>query len=102
MFANQKLCIFIFQDPEIQLREMAKTANLSIESESFANYLDENDELKEFRKLFELPEKSLYFCGNSLGMPPKKAKDYLDDVYHNWATKYVSYKKSIRGILIFL
>ena len=69
------------------LCDLAKSANLPIASELFAKYLDEKDELKEFRNKFDLPEKSLYFCGNSLGMPPKKAKTYLDDVYHNWAAK---------------
>ena len=69
------------------LCDLAKSLNLPIDSELFAKHLDEKDELKEFRNRFDLPEKSLYFCGNSLGMPPKKAKTYLDDVYHNWATK---------------
>ena len=57
-----------------------------MDSEAFAKHLDEQDDLKAFRDQFELP-KALYFCGNSLGMPPKKAKTYIDDVYHNWATK---------------
>ena len=57
----------------------------SVNSKDFAQYLDENDALKDFRQKFFLEEGNLYFCGNSLGMPPKKAKEYLNEVFDNWA-----------------
>ena len=47
--------------------------------------MDENDALKNFREKFFIEEGNLYFCGNSLGMPPKKAKEYLNEVFDNWA-----------------
>ena len=49
--------------------------------ESFALKLDAKDELKSFRDQFYIPptdhqKKSVYFCGNSLGLQPINAKDY--------------------------
>ena len=42
----------------------------------FAKNLDKEDKLSKFRSYFEQPEirgkKVLYFCGNSLGLKPKK------------------------------
>ena len=58
---------------------------MEVQSKSFAQYLDDNDELKDFRDKFYIEEGNLYFCGNSLGMPPKKAKEYLNEVFDNWA-----------------
>lgn len=64
---------------------LAKKSGFSVDSEDFANFLDRNDNLKDFRQKFHVQDEVLYFCGNSLGMPPKKAKEYLDEVFENWA-----------------
>ena len=56
-----------------------------MDSEDFAKFLDANDPLKDFRQHFHINDEMLYFCGNSLGMPPKKAKSYINQVYDNWA-----------------
>ena len=56
---------------------------------SFARQLDANDPLKNFRKEFIIPEhngkQQIYFLGNSLGLQPKRAKDYLQKVLDGWS-----------------
>jgi kynureninase len=56
----------------------------------YAKYLDEKDELKDFRRKFYMPvikgKPSVYFCGNSLGLQPVKAKEYFDTELEDWAT----------------
>ena len=49
-------------------------------SKDFALTLDDKDELKGYRQKFHIPkmengEDMIYFCGNSLGLQPKKTKD---------------------------
>ena len=76
-----------FQDPSVALENLAKNAEPShlVNSLEFAKFLDQNDPLRDFRQKFHMDDQTLYFCGNSLGMPPKKAKTYIDEVYDNWA-----------------
>ncbi len=54
-----------------------------------AQQLDSQDPLKRFREYFFIPEnkgkKLIYFCGNSLGLQPKKAKEYFDQELKDWA-----------------
>src|ERR1700744_588084 len=54
----------------------------------FANYLDALDELKDFRNQFLIPQHNgggaSYPCGNSLGLQPKRGKDYIDKQLTNW------------------
>jgi kynureninase len=56
----------------------------------YAKYLDEKDELKDFRRKFYMPvikgKQPVYFCGNSLGLQPVKAKEYFDTELEDWAT----------------
>ena len=75
----------IFKDPTEALEAIASKVGKPVDSLEFARFLDENDPLKEFRNRFHAKDDVLYFCGNSLGLPPKKAKDYIDEVYNNWA-----------------
>jgi kynureninase len=61
------------------------------QDESFALSLDEQDEIKEYRNQFYIPssenrEKSIYFCGNSLGLQPKKAEEFVLEEIKNWKT----------------
>ena len=52
--------------------------------------LDAKDELRKYRDEFYIPlqkngEEHIYFCGNSLGLQPKRAKKYLDQEIKDWA-----------------
>ncbi|GAA4758669.1 MULTISPECIES: kynureninase [Flavobacterium] len=55
----------------------------------FAQQLDSQDELKQYRNEFIFPQHNgkdvIYFTGNSLGLQPKKAKEYVDEVMDDWA-----------------
>jgi kynureninase len=55
----------------------------------FAKQLDEEDPLKKFRDQFYIPilngKDCIYFTGNSLGLQPKTAQDYVLDEMENWA-----------------
>lgn len=53
--------------------------------------LDESDPLKKFRLEFLFPNPKngksvLYFVGNSLGLQPKKARAYVEEVLSDWET----------------
>jgi len=57
----------------------------------FASELDAKDELKQYRKEFHIPlqkngEEHIYMCGNSLGLQPKRTKDFLNQELKDWAT----------------
>jgi len=55
---------------------------------AFAIQLDEQDPLKDFRSQFLVPQHNgkdaIYFCGNSLGLQPKVAQQYINDQLKNW------------------
>lgn len=55
----------------------------------FAQELDAKDPLKSYREHFNYPKindkEVIYFTGNSLGLQPKLATDYVDDVMQDWA-----------------
>src|SRR5262245_42594557 len=61
---------------------------------SFAKSLDEKDSLKKFRDRFHIPVRDgrelIYFCSNSLGPEPKKAKEYVIQEMDDWAGLGVS------------
>ena len=57
---------------------------------SFAISLDKADPLAGFRERFNFPDDSdgrrnVYVCGNSLGLQPKSAVEYVTDVLGDWA-----------------
>lgn len=59
-------------------------------AEACALQLDQTDKLKEFRNQFDFPkfntrQDQLYFCGHSLGLRPKKAKEYINEELEAWA-----------------
>lgn len=59
-------------------------------SVKFAQQLDEQDALKEFRNKFYIPKgpngkEAIYFCGNSLGLQPKTVRDYIEQELEDWA-----------------
>lgn len=56
----------------------------------FAEALDQEDVLANYREQFRFPlERSgctpIYLCGNSLGLQPKSAEQYVCDELRNWA-----------------
>lgn len=55
----------------------------------FAQRLDKEDELANYRNEFIFPKikgkDAIYFVGNSLGLQPKSAKKYVDDIMQDWA-----------------
>ena len=55
----------------------------------FAQQLDAQDELKNYRNEFIFPKVNgkqvIYFTGNSLGLQPKRTKTYVDEVMNDWA-----------------
>ena len=56
---------------------------------NFATYLDEKDEIKEGKTFFLYPKtesgtKSIYLCGNSLGLQPVALKSQINDQLDKW------------------
>ena len=55
----------------------------------FAKELDTQDPLKSYRERFHYPQMNgknvIYFTGNSLGLQPKIAQTYVDDIMKDWA-----------------
>ena len=56
----------------------------------FAQSMDNSDVLREFRNQFNFPgdrdgRRNIYVCGNSLGLQPKIAVQYVTDVLSDWA-----------------
>jgi kynureninase len=60
-----------------------------INSLEYAQQLDQQDTLRHFRDRFHIPfvngKESVYFNGNSLGLQPKTAKDYVIQELEDWA-----------------
>jgi kynureninase len=58
---------------------------------NFASELDAKDELRNYRNEFHIPlqkngEPHVYMCGNSLGLQPKRTKEFLNQELEDWAT----------------
>ena len=76
--------------PLAALQQHASTANVaSLNSLSFAQYMDEHDELQEFRNEFLFPKgpegkRSIYLCGNSLGLQPKGLRAAVINHLDKW------------------
>lgn len=55
----------------------------------FAKQLDQQDELKEFRKQFIIPKRGgkeqIYFLGNSLGLQPVTTKFAIQEILDQWS-----------------
>lgn len=56
---------------------------------AFAKQLDQQDELKEFRKQFMIPKREgkeqIYFLGNSLGLQPITTKFAIQEILDQWS-----------------
>lgn len=57
-------------------------------SESFAREMDEQDALSSYRNEFHIPvwkgKETIYLTGNSLGLQPKAARDYVEQEFLDW------------------
>ncbi len=57
-------------------------------SKSFAEALDQEDPLASYRNEFHFPQHAgnpvTYFCGNSLGLQPKKTREYILKELDHW------------------
>jgi len=55
---------------------------------AFATQLDAQDPLKDFQSKFLVPKHRgkdvIYFCGNSLGLQPVVAQQYVSGIFNNW------------------
>ncbi len=56
---------------------------------SFAQEMDQNDELRKFRDRFLIPRSAdgsevIYFTGNSLGLQPKSVRGYVEQELDDW------------------
>ncbi|WP_026915243.1 kynureninase [Christiangramia portivictoriae] len=55
----------------------------------FAQQLDKEDELADYRNEFIFPKingkDAIYFVGNSLGLQPRTARKYVDEIMKDWA-----------------
>jgi len=64
--------------------------NISFQNSlEYANDCDKNDSLAQFREQYIFPvneknETQVYFCGNSLGLQPKKAKEAINIELEDW------------------
>jgi kynureninase len=59
-------------------------------SASFAGEMDARDPLAPFREQFHIPPTpdggpSVYLCGHSLGLQPKRVREYIEQELHDWA-----------------
>jgi kynureninase len=61
-----------------------------LNTKEFAKQLDANDELRKYREEFVFPKintrEVIYFTGNSLGLQPKRASTYVDEVMNDWGS----------------
>ncbi len=60
-------------------------------SREFAQLMDSNDPLREYRSRFYLPpgkarSESIYLCGQSLGLQPHQAREYVNAELDAWQT----------------
>jgi len=83
--------------PGTQLvHKLASSAGVSFDSAEFAQQMDAQDELGEFREQFHFPttpdtavtripgSRSVYLCGNSLGLQPKNTAGYVNEELVKW------------------
>lgn len=72
-----------------EAKEEKHTAARYEATEEFARAKDGSDPLRSFRERFLFPEtesgeEPVYFTGNSLGLQPKKAREYVDQELEDW------------------
>lgn len=80
----------------------------------FAARMDEQDPLKSFQSKFLVPKHNgkdaIYLCGNSLGLQPVTARQYIDEQFDTWrelaiegffhgSEPWLGFHKKLRGML---
>ncbi|KAK3583179.1 hypothetical protein CHS0354_025698 [Potamilus streckersoni] len=86
--------------PYRELKRIVEKIGVNLEDRAFALYMDQEDPLSHLRKEFAYPkmkmlkgvdlsivdpeEDCVYFCGNSLGLCPKKTKEYMNIEVEKW------------------
>ncbi|CAG5128191.1 unnamed protein product, partial [Candidula unifasciata] len=101
MTANSSHKSPVFIHPLDELKCIAQDNGLHLEDLQFAKLMDAQDPLKQLRNEFHYPKMGdilrtdhslvnpmddcVYFCGNSLGLCPKKAKEYTNVELEKWA-----------------
>eukprot|EP00762_Andalucia_godoyi_P001817 ANDGO_06052.mRNA.1 Kynureninase len=68
-----------------KLAERARERSVLETSYDLAVQLDKEDPLRSFRDKFHVPEKTVYLCGNSLGLQPKNVRGILEEELDKWA-----------------
>ena len=82
------------------LEKIAGKNGIELNSESFAEYMDNQDELATYREMFHYPKNktvpgtdldlvdgtddSIYLCGNSLGLCPKQSMNLIKEQVGRW------------------
>jgi hypothetical protein len=91
--------------PLEQLRDLANNWNIDLYSSEFANKLDQENVWPHLREKFHYPklkdltrvdlnlvenkdDECVYLTGNSLGLQPKSAKDYVNRQFDKWAKMF--------------
>ena len=86
-FGEDQVCekFLTFSEPA---KELSMDGIKTLSGLEKARALDEACELKAFRKEFRIPKKSgkeqIYFCGNSLGLQPKRTAKYITEELQKW------------------
>ena len=78
------------------IQALASSKNFLPTAKEFAESLDQDDELKEFRDEFIFPphikggdSPATYLCGNSLGIQPKKTREHILNQLEKWGREGV-------------
>lgn len=71
------------------IQDLSDKMGMPFMSKEFAAAMDSADELKGFRDEFHFPptpsgEKTIYLCGNSLGIQPKNTLPYINEELLKW------------------
>ncbi|KAM9328211.1 kynureninase isoform 2-T3 [Pholidichthys leucotaenia] len=101
---------FVGLNPEEVVEKVSDSLGCSPTSAEVAHYFDKHDELQHLRKNFVVPrikdlptsdlelvdgeKECIYLVGNSLGLQPRKAKQYIEEELDNWG------KMGIHGHMI--
>jgi kynureninase len=76
---------FVMTQNNIEINPLKMTFLNTLE---FAQELDKTDPLKDLRSEYHIPPhldgKSIYFCGNSLGLQPKVTKSFIEKELEIW------------------
>lgn len=83
-------CTLKFVRHKAAIFEHSNTSPQMLNTLEYAQQLDREDKLKDFRNKFHIPQHNgadaIYFTGNSLGLQPKTTKEYVNAELDDWAT----------------